>query len=306
MKAMLSVENIVKPVNWTQTLRYYYKLSKPTITMLVVVTTVPGVLLASTQFPSWQLWLAVLLGTALSSASAATFNQVIDSGIDEKMRRTQQRPLPQGQLDQRSALIYGCLTGVLGTGILCAVTTPLASGVALAANLFYVLVYTAFLKRRTVQNIVIGGAAGAVGPLIGWAAVTGDLGLPAWVLFALIFLWTPPHFWALSLKYKDDYAQAGIPMLPVVYGDEITRRDIFLYSLTLLVPSGLLFMFCEWPSAVFSLFLTIVFVGKAWKLYRQHNNDSAMPLFHYSCIYLFLIFGAIGVERWIRMLSHDV
>jgi protoheme IX farnesyltransferase len=176
---------------------------------------------------------------------------------------------------------------------------PFAAGVALSANIFYVVVYTLILKRLTVQNIVIGGAAGAVGPLIGWSAVQGDLGVAAWMMFALIFLWTPPHFWALAIKYKDDYARAGIPMLPVVSGDAVTRRDIMIYSWTLFIPIVILAIVGStgiFATAVSAL-LTIVFVKKAWDLFRSQSNEGAMPLFHYSCLYLFGVFGAISIER---------
>jgi protoheme IX farnesyltransferase len=290
---------VVETPSLQSAFRSLYRLTKPTITLLVVFTAIPGLLLAQDSNPSWTLWFAVIVGTALSSASAAVFNQVIDARIDEQMVRTHKRPLPQGAIDTKGAIAFGLGLGILGTGILCAMANPFAAGVALSANIFYVVVYTLILKRLTVQNIVIGGAAGAVGPLIGWSAVQGDLGVAAWMMFALIFLWTPPHFWALAIKYKDDYARAGIPMLPVVSGDAVTRRDIMIYSWTLFIPIVILAIVGStgiFATAVSAL-LTIVFVKKAWDLFRSQSNEGAMPLFHYSCLYLFGVFGAISIER---------
>jgi protoheme IX farnesyltransferase len=187
------------------------------------------------------------------------------------------------------------------------VASPVSAWVAVAANAFYVLVYTAFLKRRTVQNIVIGGAAGAVGPLIGWAATTNEIGLsaawPAWVLFGIIFLWTPPHFWALAIKYKADYAAAHIPMMPVVRGDAETRWQMFLYTLTLVPAVCALYWYNAAGLVYFipSLLLTVAFVWYAWRLWLTGENRLAMPLFHYSCFYLFGVFGFLAADRLLAL-----
>lgn len=295
----LPTETIVAKLDLKGFLRALYALTKPTITLLVVVTAVPGLLLASPTLPSLTVVLAALIGTGLSSASAAVFNQVIDARIDSHMKRTMGRPLPLGRISAKLAVAYGLLLGFAGSAILCAFASPMAAGVAVAANLFYVIVYTLILKRITVQNIVIGGAAGAVGPLIGWSAITNTLPFEAWLMFLLIFLWTPPHFWALAIKYKDDYARARIPMLPVIKGDAVTRRDIFLYSLTLL-PNVWLFYHYGMVGLValsLNLLLTAGFVYKAFKLFRSGDNTFAMPVFHYSCLYLFGIFGVISIDR---------
>jgi protoheme IX farnesyltransferase len=233
------------------------------------------------------------------------FNHLLDADVDELMNRTKGRPMPARRVSQSSALIFGTALGAISLAILCAWTTPLAAVVALLANAFYVLVYTWFLKRRTDQNIVIGGAAGAVGPLIGWAAVSGSIDWPAWILFTVIFLWTPPHFWALALKYQKDYAAAGIPMLPVTRGEETTRRHIFLYTLTLFPPITALYGYGQVGLLYLapSLAATLWFAWLAWKLWRDHSNAHAMPVFHYSCLYLFIIFGSLTVDLLASHLS---
>lgn len=278
--------------------RDFIPLTKPTISLLVVVTVVPALLASKAGLPSFKVAFVALLGTYLASASASVFNHLLDADVDELMHRTKGRPMPSRKVSQASALAFGAVLGAISLAILCAWTTPLAAVVALLANAFYVLVYTWFLKRRTDQNIVIGGAAGAVGPLIGWAAVNGSIEWPAWVLFAVIFLWTPPHFWALALKYQKDYAAAGIPMLPVTRGEETTRRHIFLYTLTLFPPILALYAYDEFGLIylVTSTAATLWFAWLAWKLWRAHDNRNAMPVFHYSCLYLFIVFGSLTLD----------
>lgn len=284
--------------------RHFIPLTKPTISLLVVVTVVPALLAAGGGLPSLTVALATLLGTYLASASASVFNHLLDADVDEQMNRTRGRPVPSGKVSQPLAFTFGTLLGCLSLAILCAWTTPLAAAIALLANAFYVGVYTWYLKRRTDQNIVIGGAAGAVGPLIGWAAVSGTTPWPAWVLFGIIFLWTPPHFWALALKYQKDYAMAGIPMLPVTRGEETTRRHIFLYTLTLFPPVVALYTFGGYGVLYLipSVAATLWFSWLAWQLWRDHNNTQAMPLFHYSCLYLFIIFGSLTFDILVRYL----
>lgn len=288
-------------LNW----RVYVPLTKPTITLLVVVTVVPTLLLAAPGFPSLTVALAALIGTYLASASASVFNHLLDHDLDAVMQRTRGRPMPSGQVSSGAAFALGSGLGVLSLAVLYVFATPLAAAVALAANVFYVLIYTLCLKRYTDQNIVIGGAAGAVGPLIGWAAVTGDIGWPAWVLFGVIFLWTPPHFWALAIKYQKDYAAAGIPMLPVTRGEETARRHIFLYTLTLWPAVIALYAYgaAGWVYLAPSLLATAEFSRRAWILYRDHHNRGAMPVFHYSCLYLFVIFGALTIDRALPLLG---
>lgn len=281
--------------------RRYLPLTKPTISLLVVVTVVPSLFLATTSVPSLKVCFFTLLGTYLASASASVFNHILDADIDLQMARTRGRPVASGQVEVIPALLLASGLGILSLSILCAFANPLTAGIALSANLFYVLIYTLMLKRSTDQNIVIGGAAGSVGPLIGWAAVTGELSWPAWALFLIIFLWTPPHFWSLAIKYKKDYAVAKIPMLPVTRGDAETRKQIFLYTLTLFPPIIALYLFgaAGHLYGLSSLIATGYFSWKAWKLFRHADNAEAMPVFHYSCLYLFLIFGALTLDRLI-------
>lgn len=281
------------------TWKRYVPLTKPTISLLVVVTVVPSLFMAGESLPSFLLCTMTLLGTYLASASASVFNHILDADIDQRMARTRGRPVAAGQIAAIPALILGTILGVVSLSILCGFANPLTAGIALSANFFYVLIYTMLLKRNTDQNIVIGGAAGSVGPLIGWAAVTGELAWPAWALFAIIFLWTPPHFWSLAIKYQKDYAAAKVPMLPVTRGDATTRKHIFLYTLTLLPPVMAIYIF-DAAGLIYGLpaiTATLYFCWKAWVLYRYADNSRAMAVFHYSCLYLFAIFGALTLDR---------
>lgn len=280
----------------------YWQLTKPTVTFLVVFTTACALVLGAAGFPRWEIVVAALAGTWLASASAGAFNHVLDSDIDVTMARTRHRPLPNARIQGWSAFLFASFLGLLSATILYVAVNPLTAWVALAANAFYVLVYTAFLKRRTPQNIVIGGAAGAVGPLIGWAAATGELSLQAWLMFGIIFLWTPPHFWALALKYKDDYARANVPMMPVVKGEDSTRLQILLYSLTLF-PAVFALYWWSSLSVVYlglSLLATGHFVLSCWKLYREKTVPVAMKTFWISCYYLFVIFAIIAADSLVQ------
>jgi heme o synthase len=302
MSSSVTSQNMTasSPALW----RDYFAMTKPTITLLVVVTAVPGLLMNVDQIPSLITFMATLIGAALSSASAAVYNQVVEFKSDQYMKRTKGRSVASGRVSRMQAAIFGAVIGAIGFGVLYHYTTPLAAWVALAGHFYYVVLYTMLLKKRTPQNIVIGGGAGAVGPLIGAAAATGSLTVSAWLLFWLIFLWTPPHFWALALKYQKDYASAGIPMYPVIYGDHKTRWAIFMYTLTL-IPIALFLSFSEGvgvASVVITWALTLKFAWDAWKLYSSGSNKRAMPLFHYSCIYTFAIFIAIAIERLVVLL----
>lgn len=221
-------------------LRSYFWLTKPRVIELLLVTTVPAMILANRGMPSLWLILVTLVGGALSAGSANAFNCYIDADIDKVMGRTKNRPLVTGELSKREALVFAWVIGAISVVLLGVFTTWLAALLSLAAILFYVLVYTLLLKRRTPQNIVWGGAAGAMPVLIGWAAVTNELPLTAWILFLVIFLWTPPHYWPLSMRYRDDYAAAGVPMLPVVRGNRTVGIQIVLYSWALVSSTVLL------------------------------------------------------------------
>ncbi len=208
----------------------YVALTKPRIIELLLITTVPAMVLAAGEWPGAWILVTTLIGGTLSAAGANALNCYVDRDIDEVMRRTKGRPLARHEVPPRNALVFGICLGVAGFAWLWATTNLLAASIATAALLFYVFVYTMALKRSTTQNIVIGGAAGAAPVLVGWAAITGGIALPAWVLFFVVFYWTPPHFWALAIRYKDDYARAGVPMLPVVVGVEATTRKMLLYT----------------------------------------------------------------------------
>lgn len=276
-----------------------WQMMKPSIGMLVVITVIPTLIMAGRQLPNpWVAFIA-LLGTFLASSSAGILNHLVDADIDGTMGRTATRPMPLGNVQPAQAFATSLVCGALGFILLYVVTTPLAAWISLAANAFYVGFYTMFLKRRTAQNIVIGGAAGAVGPLIGWAAITGHLSPVAWVLFGVVFLWTPPHFWALAIRYCDDYKAANIPMLPAVKGIPATRWQIFLYTLLLLPCAVLPFFMGEagWLYLVTSFLLSFRFCWMAGRLYFSKNDRLAMPIFFYSIIYIFGIFGFLTLDR---------
>jgi heme o synthase len=276
----------------------YVALTKPRIIELLLVTTVPTMVIAQRGLPPWTLVAATLLGGTLAAGSANAINNYVDRDIDSLMDRTSRRPLPRHAVTPRAALRFGIVLGVASFAWLAATVNMLSAVLAVGAILFYVFVYTLGLKRRSAQNIVIGGAAGCVPVLVGWSAVTGEVGLPALVLFAIVFAWTPPHFWALALKYSDDYARAGVPMLPVVFGKAETARQILLYTV-LLVAITLMFGPVGGMGALYlaaALLLGGVFVYRAWQLLRATTEAAAMRLFRYSITYLGLLFVVMAVD----------
>jgi protoheme IX farnesyltransferase len=281
-----------------ETTAAYFRLTKPRIIVLLLITTVPAMALAEGGVPSIPLVLATLVGGAIAAGSANAINCYLDRDVDEVMRRTRSRPLPAHLIDPDNALAFGYILGAVSFLFLATTVNVLAATLALSAIAFYVFVYTMWLKRTSAQNIVIGGAAGAVPALVGWAAVTGTVGLPAWILFAIVFVWTPPHFWALALRYSGDYAAAGIPMLPVVRGAGETRRQILLYSLVLFGTSLLLVPFGR-MGAVYAAAAIVLggwFVMRALRLWRSASPVDSMRLFRFSILYLALLFGAVAVD----------
>jgi protoheme IX farnesyltransferase len=281
----------------------YFLLTKPRIVELLLVTTVPTMFIAERGIPSLWLVAATLSGGALSAASANVINCYLDRDIDALMRRTARRPLPAHRVDPADALRFGLVLGVAGFAWLWATVNLLSAVLATAAILFYVFVYTLGLKRRSTQNIVIGGAAGAVPVLVGWAAVTGRVELPALVLFAIIFYWTPPHFWALALRYKDDYAAAGVPMLPVVRGAAETSTQILYYTV-LLVTVTLLLYPAGHMGAIYlaaAVALGAAFIWRALALRRDLSSKRAIRLFSFSNQYLALLFLAMAVDAVVRV-----
>ncbi len=280
------------------TIRNYVSLVKPRIISLLLITTVPAMVVAERGWPSGWLVLATLIGGSLSAAGANAINCWYDRDIDGIMRRTQDRPLVTGAVVPVHALVFGIVLGTVAFGFLWATTTFAAAALALGALLFYVFVYTIWLKRRTPQNIVIGGAAGAFPPMVGWAAVTGDLSLAPFVMFAIIFFWTPPHFWALSLRLRDDYAEAGVPMLPVTDGPAITRIQILRYSVMLVVISVLLAPAAELGLIYIGSALVLggVFTWYAYTLWARPDRNDPIGLYKYSLLYLALLFVVMAVD----------
>jgi heme o synthase len=280
--------------------RGYVALTKPRIIELLLVTTVPPMLLAQRGLPSPLLMLTTLVGGTLTAASANTINCYVDRDIDAIMRRTSRRPLVTGaaHVNPRQALVFGLLLGAAGTAVLGFAVNWLAAALADAAVLFYVFVYTLGLKRRTSVNIVVGGAAGCFPVLIGWAAVTGRVGLPALLFAAVVFFWTPPHFWALAIRFRDDYAAAGVPMLPVVASTTTVTLKILQYSYLTVAASLLLAPFVGWLYAACATAAGIWFLVEAHRLRGDLHHDRpprAMKLFHASITYLTVISIAISV-----------
>jgi protoheme IX farnesyltransferase len=278
----------------------YVALTKPRIIELLLITTVPAMVLAAGGWPDTWLVVTTLVGGTLSAAGANVLNCVYDADIDELMRRTRGRPLARHEITTKNALIFGISLGAAGFLVLWLTSNLLAASLATGALLFYVFVYTMLLKRRSPQNIVIGGAAGAAPALVGWAAVSGSLSLTPWVLFLIVFYWTPPHFWALAVRYRDDYARAGVPMLPVVAGVEHTTRRMLLYTGLMVGVSLLLVPIADlrWLYLGSALGLGGWFLLDTWLVYRDPTQ--AMRLFTTSTVYLSALFAAAMVDILVR------
>ncbi|MGH2698859.1 MAG: heme o synthase [Actinomycetota bacterium] len=276
----------------------YIALTKPRIIELLLVTTVPAMVLAAGGWPSTLLVLWTLIGGTLAAGGANAINCYVDRDIDQVMGRTRKRPLPMHKVPPRNALLYGILLGVAAFTFLAVTVNTLSALLATCALLFYVFVYTLGMKRSTPQNIVIGGAAGAVPALVGWSAVTSTVDLAALAMFGIIFYWTPPHFWALAMKYSDDYAAAKVPMMPVVYGIRETTRHILLYSFLLFAMCLALFSVARMGFFYLGAAVALngVFIALAIKLFRDPDTKRAWRLFRYSILYLALLFAAIAVD----------
>ncbi|MBE2994027.1 protoheme IX farnesyltransferase [Sphingomonas sp. CFBP 13603] len=291
---------LLPPAHW----RDFLALTKPRVMTLVVFTGLCGMLAAPVGVHP-VIGFTAILCIALGAGAAGALNQWYESDIDAVMRRTQKRPLPDGRMDRQAALHFGVGLGAFSVLFMGVAVNIVAAAILTVSILFYVLIYTVWLKRRTPQNIVIGGAAGAFPPLIGWAAATGDVALLPVLLFLFVFLWTPPHFWALALFMKSDYAAAGVPMLPVVSGERTTRTQIGLYTIPMAAVAIL-----PWPLGltdaiygVAAVLLTGWFALLAVRVAKRttHADDAMKPekaLFKYSILYLFVMFGALVVDRW--------
>ena len=281
-------------------------LTKPAIMSLLLLTALGGMFLAERGVPPFGLLAATLIGGAAASGGAASLNQYFDRDIDERMRRTRKRPLPAHRISNGVAIWWGIGLNVVAFVVLAVFTNVLAAALAIGGTVFYILVYTIWLKRSTAQNIVIGGAAGAIPPLVGWAAITGSLDLAAWLLFAIIFFWTPAHFWALALLIRDDYERAGIPMLPVVRGDEATAWNILAYAASLLPLTLLLFIIggLGYLYLATAIVLGALFIAYAFRLLRSgvvRRRAMARAVYLYSLLYLALLFVAIMVDSTLRL-----
>jgi len=286
------------------TLRAYVALTKPRIIELLLVTTVPTMVLAQSGIPSVWLMAAVVLGGTLAAGGANAINMYLDRDIDDLMRRTRHRPLPRHAVSPPHALAFGVVLSVLSFAWLALTVNLLSALLAASAIAFYVFVYTLWLKRSTPQNIVIGGAAGCVPVLVAWAAVTGRVEVPALVLFAIVFYWTPPHFWALALRYRNDYATANVPMLPVVRGEVETARQIVLYTL-LLVAVSLLLLPAARMGLIYLVAALVLGTGFVWYALRVLRNSAdggaAIRLFRFSISYLTLLFAAVAADSLLRL-----
>jgi protoheme IX farnesyltransferase len=286
--------------NFLQVIQSYYQLTKPRIIPLLLITTAAGMWMASDGRVDPLLLLVTLVGGTLAAASAQVLNCIYDRDIDYEMMRTRHRPIPSGKVQPRDALLFAIALASLSFTLLTVFANLLAALLAMSGIVFYMLIYTHLLKRHTTQNIVIGGAAGAMPALVGWAAVTGTLSWTAWLLFAIVFLWTPPHFWALALMIRDDYAKVGIPMLPVVAGEESTTRQIWYYTL-LVVPASLLLIYPLGESGVvygaIALLLGSIFLKKAWQLLQAPTDKQlARSMFKYSILYMMLLCTGMVVD----------
>ena len=285
-------------------LRQYYVLTKPRVVQLIVFCAVIGMLLAVPGLPDWKVALAATAGIWLVAAAAAAFNCLVEQHIDAKMARTAWRPTAKGQLTNAHTLGFSAVLCVAGSALLYVAVNPLTMWLTLATFIGYAVIYTVVLKPLTPQNIVIGGASGAMPPVLGWAAIRGDVGPEAMILCLIIFLWTPPHFWALALYRAEDYRKAGLPMLPVTHGNEFTRLHVFLYTLVLFAAT--LLPFVAGMSGVFylvaALLLGAAFSGYAWKLWRKYSDALARKTFRFSIVHLSLLFAALLVDHYLGLL----
>ncbi len=286
--------------SWSQ----YYQLTKPKVVCLIVFTALVGMLLAAEGAPSLDIFIFGLLGIGLAAASGAAINHVVDEHIDRVMERTRNRPLASGGLDQKSALIFALSIGSLGIAMLIIFVNLLTAVLTFSSLVGYALIYTMYLKRATPQNIVLGGAAGAAPPLLGWVAVTGTIDTEALLLFLIIFVWTPPHFWALAIRRRDEYARAGIPMLPVTHGVDFTKVQILLYTILLFVVTMIPFII-QMSGLIYlagAIALGVGFLYFAIRLYRDEQpNVIAMKTFGYSIFYLSLLFAFLLADHYARL-----
>ena len=283
------------------TIKNYYELCKPNVVLMMLITALVGSLLASKTLAPFSLIAFAMLGIGLCASSAAAINQIIDRKVDANMNRTENRPIPQGEISPVNASIFAFILGSFGAAILVIYVNTLTALLTLASLIGYAFVYTVYLKRATPQNIVIGGLAGAAPPLLGWTAITNSIDPNSLLLVLIIFAWTPPHFWALAIHRKDDYAKENIPMLPVTHGVQFTKLQIILYTIILILVSLLPFvvMMSGILYLISALILGGIFLYYAFRLYFDEDNAQAFPTFVYSIYYIFLIFAALLFDHYI-------
>lgn len=281
--------------------RQFYALTKPRVVQLIVFCAVIGMLLAVPGLPEWRTAVAATAGIWLVAAAAAAFNCLVEQHIDAKMLRTAWRPTAKGELSNAQTLTFSVLLCALGSALLYVFVNPLTMWLTFATFVGYAVIYTMVLKPLTPQNIVIGGASGAMPPVLGWAAIRGEVGPEALILFLVIFLWTPPHFWALALYRTEDYRKSGLPMLPVTHGSEFTRLHVLLYTVVLF--AGTLLPFVSGMSGPIYLVAAVVlgalFTGHAWKLWRRYSDTLARKTFRFSIVHLSLLFAALLVDHYL-------
>ncbi|MGD9832871.1 MAG: heme o synthase [Piscinibacter sp.] len=288
------------PSRWRQ----YYVLTKPRVVQLIVFCAVIGMLLATPGLPPWREALAGTVGIWLVAAAAAAFNCLIEQQIDSRMARTAWRPTARGELTRTQTLVFSAVLCGIGSAVLYLWANPLTMWLTLATFVGYAVIYTVVLKPLTPQNIVIGGASGAMPPVLGWAAIRGEVGPEALILCLIIFLWTPPHFWALALYRAEDYRRAGLPMLPVTHGAEYTRLQVLLYTFVLFAATLLPFVsgMSGWFYLASALVLGALFIGYAWKLWRAYSDQLARKTFRFSILHLSLLFAALLVDHYLGLL----
>jgi len=294
----------IESTDMPSVLRQFHALTKPRVIQLIVFCALIGMVLAVPGAPTWaQTGLAALacLGIYLVAAAAAAFNCIVEKGIDAKMKRTAWRPTARGELSDTQTLIFSALLCVAGSAILLVWVNPLTMWLTFATFVGYAVVYTVILKPMTPQNIVIGGASGAMPPVLGWAAMTGDVGPEAIILFLIIFLWTPPHFWALALYRVEDYRKSGLPMLPVTHGSEFTRLQILLYTWLLFAACLLPFVYgmSSWLYLGVAVVLSVGFCWYAWRLMRNYTDALSRETFRFSLIHLSALFAALLVDHYL-------
>ena len=286
------------------TVRQFYVLTKPRVVQLIVFCALIGMVLAVPGLPSWaELHLALLacVGIWLVSGAAAAFNCIVEQGIDAKMKRTAWRPSARGELGKRQTLLFSAVLCLLGSVLLYVWVNPLTMWLTFATFVGYAVIYTVILKPLTPQNIVIGGASGAMPPVLGWAAMTGEVGPEALILFLIIFLWTPPHFWALALYRVEDYRKSGLPMLPVTHGNEFTRLQVLLYTFVLFAACLLPFVYGmnSWIYLLAALVLSLIFCWYGFRLWRAYSDELARQTFRFSLTHLSLLFAAMLVDHYV-------